>query len=100
MLVFRSLVIGLLGACCLLLAQRQRAEVRAPLVMPRVASTWDGTLPPTIVDVSPLVAPDQLAALVRLQPGEHVASVDAPQRYVDVTVAGPFGERRVLLLTH
>lgn len=100
MLVFRSLVIGLLGACCLLLAQRQRVEVRAPVVIKPGLSTWDGTLPPTIVDVSPLVAQDQLAALVRLQPGERVVGMDAPQRYVDVTVAGPFGERRVLLLTH
>ena len=100
MLVFRSLVVGLLGACCLLLAQRQRIEVRAPLVIKPGISTWDGTLPPTIVDVSPLVPDDQLAALVRLQPGEHVVGMDAPHRYVDVTIAGPSGERRVLLLTH
>lgn len=100
MLVFRSLVIGLLGACCLLLAQRQRVELRTPFVIRPGISTWDGTLPPTIVDVSPLVAQDQLDALVRLRPGEHVIAMDAPQHYVDVTVAGPFGERRVLVLMH
>ena len=100
MLVFRSLVIGLLGACCLLLAQRQRVDVHAPLVVRPGISAWDGTLPPTIVDVSPLVAQNQVLSLVRVQPGERVVAVDAPQRYVDVTVAGPFGERRVLMLLH
>ena len=100
MLVFRSLVIGLLGACCLLLAQRQHVSVRAPLVVRPAISTWDGTLPPTIVDVSPRVAENQLVGLVHLGPGEHITSLEAPQRYVDVTVAGPLGERRVLLLVH
>ena len=100
MLWYRSIVVGLLGACCLLLAQRPRCEVRAPLVIQPGISTWDGTRPPTIVDVSPLVAQDQLVSLVRVQPGEHIQSIEAPARYVDVTVAGPFGERRVLLLTH
>ncbi|MBV8756926.1 MAG: hypothetical protein JO257_06620 [Deltaproteobacteria bacterium] len=100
MLWYRSIVVGLLGACCLLLAQRPRVELRAPLVIKPGISTWDGTLPPTIVDVSPLVAQDQLGALVRLQPGEHVVAMESPQRYVDVTIAGPFGQRRVLLLQH
>jgi hypothetical protein len=100
MLWFRSLVVGLLGACCLLLAQRPRIEIRAPLVLKPGISAWDGTLPPTVVDVSPLVADDQVAGLVRLQPGEHVVATDGPQRNVDVTVAGPFGQRRVLVLMH
>jgi hypothetical protein len=100
MLVFRSLVIGLLGACCLLLARRQHVSVHAPLVIRPGISTFDGSRPPTIVDVSPLVAENQLVSLVRLAPGEHITSLEAPQRYVDVTVAGPFGERRVLLLAH
>jgi hypothetical protein len=93
MLVFRSLVVGLLGACCLLLAQRPRYAARAPIVVPRPASTWDGALPPT-------VAEDQVAGLERLQPGEQVTAMDAPQRYLDVTVAGPYGQRRVLVLMH
>jgi len=100
MFVFRSLVIGLLGACCLLLARLQHVSVRAPLVIRPGVSTCDGTLPPTIIDVSPLVAESELVSLVRLAPGEHITSLERPQRYVDVAVAGPFGERRVLLLVH
>ena len=120
MLLFRSIVVGLLGACCLLLAARPRCEiaVRSVPALPTHAPTWE-SLRPTIVDVAPLVAPGELAKLVRLSPGEHVIAIDdarvagdleagallakvdlAPKHYVDLTVAGPLGERRVLVLLH
>ena len=120
MLLFRSIVVGLLGACCLMLAARPRCEIAVrsapgPRLLP---STWAGP-PPTLIDVAPLVAPGELANLLRLSRGEHVIAVDdarvagdleagallakvdlAPKHYVDLTVAGPLGERRVLVLLH
>jgi hypothetical protein len=117
MLVYRSVVVGLLAACCLLLAQRQRIEIRVPAThVPPPA--WESPRP-TIVDVAPLIAPGELGKLVRLAPGERVVAVDdtpttdtleagallakadvGPRRYVDLTVTGPLGERRVLVLMH
>jgi hypothetical protein len=120
MLLFRSIVVGLLGACCLLLAVRPRCEiaVRSLPAFPAHVSAWEGPRP-TIIDVAPLMAQGEVAKLVRLAPGEHViavgdahvagdveagavlATVDQrPGRYVDLTVAGPLGERRVLVLLH
>jgi len=102
MTLYRSLVIGLLGACLYLLAHRSptvvtRAPspvrlVRAPLVPQRVA--------PTLIDVSSQMSPDQLVSLVRLTPGERITSYDDHRAYVDVTVQGLRGERRVLMLVH
>lgn len=120
MLLFRSIVVGLLGACCLLLAARPRCEVAVrslPAFAPNV-SAWDGPRP-TIIDVAPLMAQGEVARLVRLVPGEHVIAVgdvhvagdveagavlagvdQRPGHYIDLTVAGPLGERRVLVLLH
>jgi hypothetical protein len=120
MLLFRSIVVGLLGACCLLLAVRPRCEiaVRSLPAGPARVSSWEGPRP-TIIDVAPLIAPGELAKLLRLAPGEHVIAIDdarvagdleagallakvelAPKHYVDLTVAGSLGERRVLVLLH
>lgn len=114
MLVFRSIALGLLGACFLLLATRPLYEVRLVQPPPRV-------LPPaaSIVDVSSVVAPSSIGSLVRLGPDERVVAVDdhpvydpvdaalrlqhrAPHagEYVDLTVAGPVSTRRVLVLLH
>lgn len=127
MMLYRSLVVGLLASCLVMLA-RQHREIRvvhvpAPSLAaslcagPRVASLRPALRPsarrppmlrvpqaavaPTLVDVSPLVPANQLLSLVHLQPTEQIASVDAhPGSYTDVTLRGARGERRVLLLVH
>ena len=113
MLLFRSLVLGLLGACCLLLATRPAARVVERIVYrpgPPVA---------TIIDVSAGVPPAQLGSLVHLDPGEHViavddravvddldagavlAQLDPRPAFVDLQVSGGHGgQRRVVLLLH
>jgi hypothetical protein len=103
MTLYRSLVIGLLGACLFLLAHRSPTVitkapmptrfVRAPLVVPQRAA-------PTLIDVSSQMSPDQLVSLVRLTPGERITSYDDHRAYVDVIVQGLRGERRVLMLVH
>jgi hypothetical protein len=116
MLVFRSLAIGLLGACFLLLVTRPNVRVErelVPIAQPAPPA------PATIIDVAHGVSADQLAGLVRLGPGEHVVAVDdrpvagdldagvliasgdaTAKRYLDLTIGGGAGERRVLLLLH
>jgi hypothetical protein len=113
MLLFRSLVLGLLGACCLLLATRPAARILERVVYrpgPPVA---------TIIDVSAGVSAQQLGSLVRLAPGEHViavddhavaddldagavlAQLDPRPAFVDLQVTGGrSGQRRVVLLLH
>lgn len=105
MLVFRSLVLGLLGACAILIAQ----AVNRPLIVQAAAPQN----PATIIDVAPGVS--DVIPLLRLAPGEHVLSVGdrrvltdleagaairetrpEPGRYVDLTTT----ERRVLVLLH
>jgi hypothetical protein len=126
MLVFRSLAIGLLSACFVLLIMRPAVEVRmAPRWAPRWADNVSrGFVPrpvavPTIIDVAPGVSAAQLATMIRLAPGEHVASIDdAPvsgdvgagvalgtldlraRHFIDLGVASDVGERRVLVLLH
>jgi hypothetical protein len=115
MLVFRSIALGLLGACFLLLATRptevriERVPVQQPAPPPSA----------TIIDVAHGVTTSQLAQLVRLQPNEHVVAVDdrpvtgdldagamiaanesTARQFVDLTVSGSSGERRVLVLLH
>jgi hypothetical protein len=117
MLLFRSLALGMLGACLLLLAKRQEYEIR---VAPAPAVMRAPALPAAaIVDVAPGIAGVQLDSLVRLAPGEHVVAVDEHAvsgdfeagallasldaragKYIDLTVAGGTAERRVLLLLH
>lgn len=75
--------------------------------------------PISVVDVAPGVAPTGLASIVRLRADERVVAVDdrpvandlaagaaiadrlvASGRYVDLTVAGAAGSRRILVLMH
>lgn len=118
MLVFRSLALGLLGACFLLLAFRPAYEVRfVHQVMPAAEPTTEA--PATIVDVAPGLSAPQIASLIALGPDEHVVAVDdthvtgslgagvliasrdlQAQRYLDLEVEGPSGQRRVLVLLH
>ena len=116
MLVFRSLTLGLLGACFMLLLTRP-TEIRVV----QQSRQHVAPMPPTatIIDVAAGVTSAQLAALIRLAPGEHVASIDdaaivndvgagvalasvalSSRRFIDVEVAGPAGTRRVLVLLH
>jgi hypothetical protein len=128
MFVYRSIALGLLGACCLLLAMRPPITVvsHAPGQI-LVASSRDAAAPlrpcvtpgSTIVDVAPGVTASQLAALLHLLPDERVVSIDDVPvsgtldagvalasvdlhrgRYLDLGVKNDFSERRVLVLLH
>ena len=118
MLLFRSLSIGLLGACFCLLAMRPAYEVRIASAPPLfIAPPSQPTA--TIVDVAPGQGPIQIARLIALGPGERIVAVDdrhvagtldagvvlashamGAQQYVDLEIAGASGERRVLVLLH
>ena len=116
MLLFRSLALGLLGACFWMLATRPTVIIAAP--EPSRADVVHEEAP-TILDVSPAVTRDQLPALVHLRNGEHVVAIDdapvasdldagrllasidrASQKFVELGVAGPRGSRRILMLLH
>lgn len=128
MFVYRSIALGLLGACCLLLAMRPPITVisHAPGQI-LVASSRAAAVPlqacvapgSTIVDVASGVTASQLAGLLRLLPDEHVVAIDntpvtgtldagvalasvelRPGRYLDVSVKSDWSERRVLVLLH
>lgn len=119
MLLFRSLTVGLLGACVALLVRLHavphvvHVSPRAPLPEATREAPWAAS----IVDIAPGV--DDLAAVVSLAPGEHVVAVDdrrvasdlaagvaiasAPRgtgRYLDLTVESATSSRRVLVLMH
>lgn len=128
MLVFRSFAIGLSAACFALLAMQP--DIHVMQVLPAPIPTMALTQPPpalapapehapTIVDVAPGITATQLGLAIRLAPGEQITSVDdvavsgslsaglvlasRPLRsgeYIDFTVGGPSGERRVLALLH
>ncbi len=83
-----------------------------------LADRFPGGEPVNVIDVAPGVPPAQIAGLIQLGPGEHVATVNdrvpasdlevgaliasLPRRgeYLDLTVASPTRERRVLVLLH
>lgn len=76
MVLYRSFVVGLLGAACLLLAQHQRVEVRM-LPAPQVPMAEDAT----IVDVSSHLSPVQLADVLHIRPGARVELAGADWSY-------------------
>jgi hypothetical protein len=117
MLLFRSIAIGLLGACFLLLAThsttvRVEREVQVmPVVQPRPPAAA------TIIDVAPGLSPAQIVGLIRVEANEHIIAVDDrsmandfevgtaiasthDKKYLDLTVGGISGERRILVLLH
>lgn len=124
MLLFRSLVVGLLGACCLLLAMQRPPQVvfaSAP-----VTPAFGAFLPPdprsppspavTVIDVAPGVTGELLAQMIVLAANEHIIAInDTPladpraalealmlesRQYVDVSIASDAGgARRVLVLS-
>lgn len=83
-----------------------------------LADRSPGGVPVNVIDVAPGVPPAQIAGLIQLGPGEHVAAVNdrvpasdlevgaliasLPRRgeYLDLTVASSTHERRVLVLLH
>ena len=119
--VFRSFAIGLSAAFLALLVMRPAIVLRvvpapvalqAPHGAPHVPA-------PTLIDVAPGVSASQLASAIRLLPGEHIIAVDDvsvsgdvdaglalasralhSREFIDFTVFGPAGERRVLALLH
>lgn len=111
MLLFRSLTLGLLGACFYLLlgVARQGEPLREVQLAPAT----------TIVDIAGGVRGEQLAGMLALAPGERIVAVDdrpmrddlqagleiaaregSPGTFVDLTVESAAGARRVLLLRH
>jgi len=127
MLLFRSLSLGLLGACCLLLAQRpQTAVVLANpppqiVVMPassECALEGEPTIaapPVTVIDVAPGVSGALVAKMIVLAANERIIAInDAPvhnadlafanvqvqgHQYLDVAIVNNAGiTRRVLVL--
>jgi hypothetical protein len=124
MLLFRSLALGLLGACFFLLATRPvTIVVRQPpaIEVPNLSGIRGVPAPPgpTVIDVAPNVDSAMLPSLIQLGDREHVVSVNdqrvssdldagrvlaatwlQPQRFVDLDVTGPRGDRRVLVLLH
>jgi hypothetical protein len=120
MLVFRSAAFGMLCACFMMLADLPR-ELRERERDPGSAQVASQAPPPqaAIVDVAGGVGAAQLGALVKLAPDEHVVAIDdrrvdgdleagaalatsdaRPGGYVDLTVRGAAGSRRVLVLLH
>ncbi len=122
MLVFRSVSVGLLFACFALLAARPAIELRVQHDTPQapaIAIPAPAPAVPTIIDVAPGVTAAQLAMAIQLAPGEQIMSVDdiavsgtlgagmllasrdlRSRQFIDFTVDGPRGERRVLALLH
>jgi len=117
MLLFRSLALGLLGACFLLLALRP-TPTRVVDHVDRVVYR-PGPPAATLVDVAAGVQAAQLGALVHLDGGEHVIAIDdrpmtgdldagavlaqltSRPAFVDLEIAGGHsGQRRVVLLLH
>lgn len=124
MLAFRSFAIGLTAACFALLVMRPAVVLRVVPVPLSLEASYIVDEPPlaaapTIVDVAPGVTAAQLASAIRLAPGEHIVAVDdvavagdvgagvllaarelRSNQFIDFTVVGPAGERRVLALLH
>ncbi len=123
MFLYRSLTVGLLGACCFMLTRRP-AVIPVQLELPTPASIAVAQQAPLqVIDVAANAAPDQVAQLVKLAPGERIAMVDDLEvdnpvtavldvmmsaarkepgwrNFVDLTVRGGADERRILLLMH
>jgi hypothetical protein len=120
MFLFRSLTIGLLGACVMLLVRVEpsRTTIVTPAPVPAAAAVVGSSA--TIVDVAPGLSGALVTSLIRLAPDERVVSVDdrsvgsnleagaaisahgpASGSFVDLEVATDTGDRRrVLVLMH
>jgi hypothetical protein len=108
MLLFRSLAVGLSAAFFALLLMRP-SVVYVPVPVPEAAIEAPRQMAPTIVDVAPGVPLDQLPFVLKLAPDERITAVDSLElarlerhrnQFVDLTVSGAAGDRRVLVLLH
>ena len=117
MLLFRSLTLGMLGACLYLLVSLGRSPHRE---IRYVAVQTPAPPCAAIVNVAHGVTPAQLPGVIRLAPGEHVVAVadreahndleagalitefaPEPQSYLELAVRGADATtRRVLVLAH
>ncbi|MBX3162408.1 MAG: hypothetical protein KF773_40965 [Deltaproteobacteria bacterium] len=113
MLLFRSLAVGLLGACLYFVVSAPPAPAAPPPIPPVIVQAPSAV---TVLDVAPGVDADEIAAMIRLDDGERVTAVGerrvendlaagvamhaVTDDYVDLTIQGPLGERRVLVLRH
>lgn len=127
MLLFRSITVGLLGACLYMLAnvsERVDQSVMAPIVVQHVVEAPPAPPPPaiSIVDVGRGVPVATILSLLDIAPGERIASVDDHRvdndpfagmllaeavregpRFVDLTIAARNDvtrTRRLLVLLH
>ena len=119
--LFRSLTVGLLGACLYTVLQLSIASPAAPA--PGVAAAAGAPMPAppavTVVDVADGVSAAQIVELLHLGAGEQVVAVDdrevgsdleagaviagrglATREFVDLTIARGTTTRRLLVLQH
>jgi hypothetical protein len=116
MSLFRSVTVGLLGACLYFVVQLSGAQPTEPPVVQREPIKI--TQQVAVVDVAAGVPAMSIPSLVRLSPGERVTIVDdehvandlaagaaivegaRAKRFVDLTVETRHASRRVLVLLH
>jgi hypothetical protein len=108
-MLYRTVVVGLLGACLLTLVRHQPQPAKVDLAAVSVAASSPRRAampppatnpPPTLIDVSAVMPTNQLLGLVTLAPGEQIVSFEDHTTYKDLEVRGSHGTRRVLLLMH
>jgi hypothetical protein len=119
MMLYRSLVLGMLGAIALMVASPRpapsaAADPAAPVTVITTDAPRDGL---TVVDVSRAAARGDLLPLLGLTPGERVVGIGGipavtadlvtrwqytlAEKYLDIAVRGERGEeRRILVLAH
>ena len=120
MVLFRSLTVGMLGACLYLLWAVRSSDEPPPSAVSLaeiVAAATAGSV--AIVDVSAAADDTALLGLIRLAPEEQVIAVDGEPAasnlvagalirervpgtggYLDLAIRGPEGPRRLLVLRH
>jgi hypothetical protein len=124
MLLFRSLTVGLLGACLYMLAnvgERVESSVTAPIIVQQIVEPTPSPAV-SVVDVGQGVSATTVLSLLQIAPSERIASVDDHvvdndpfagvllaeavrwgPRFVDLTIAARTDAtrtRRLLILLH
>jgi hypothetical protein len=96
-LLFRSLALGLLGACFFLIATRPTTViVREHVEVPNLSGIRGVPGGPTVIDVAPGVNPMLIPSLIRLGEGEHVTAIDDLPVANDLEAGRLLGARSVL----
>lgn len=117
-MLYRSLVLGMLGAIALLVASPSSPpEAAAPVTVEAPPSAYGIGASLSVVDVSRQRSRDELLPLLGLMPGERIVAIggikatstDVMNRwqfttagsYLDLAVRGDDGEhRRILVIAH